>query len=79
MQRNAGDGKLLRGPATVGGVCAPPALDPLLRTAPGLPRRLDLSVHQVDALVAFMEALIDSALLRDGRLPDPFPGTAFPP
>lgn len=48
-------------------------LDPRLRTAQGLPRRLNLSVHQVDALVAFMESLTDSAFLRDERLSDPFP------
>jgi cytochrome c peroxidase len=55
------------------GVQNSPALDPRLRTAQGLPRRLDLSVHQVDALVAFMESLTDSAFLRDERLSDPFP------
>ena len=55
------------------GVQHSPALDPRLRTAQGLPRRLDLSGHQVDALVAFMESLTDSAFLRDERLSDPFP------
>jgi len=55
------------------GVQSPPALDSRLRSAQGPPRRLGLSVHQVDALVAFMGSLTDSAFLRDVRLSDPFP------
>jgi cytochrome c peroxidase len=55
------------------GVQDSPALDPRLRTATGAPRRLNLSVHQIDALVAFMESLTDSAFLGDERLSDPFP------
>jgi cytochrome c peroxidase len=48
-------------------------LDPRLRTSEGTPRRLDLSPRQIDALVAFMEALTDSTFLRDQRFSDPFP------
>ena len=48
-------------------------LDPRLRTTQGLPRQLNLSVHQVEALVAFLESLTDSTFLRDERLSDPFP------
>ena len=55
------------------GVQDSPELDPRLRGAQGGPRRLDLSVQQVDALVGFMESLTDSAFLRDQRLSDPFP------
>jgi cytochrome c peroxidase len=55
------------------GVQNSPELDPRLRTPQGPPRRLDLSVRQVDALVAFMEALTDTAFVRDERLSDPFP------
>jgi cytochrome c peroxidase len=49
------------------------ALDPRLRTAEGTPRRLHLSPGQIDALVAFMEALTDSTFLHDERFSDPFP------
>jgi cytochrome c peroxidase len=55
------------------GVQNSPALDPRLRAAPGRTTRLGLSAHRVDALVAFMESLTDSAFLRDERLSDPFP------
>ena len=58
------------------GVQNSPALDPRLRTPEGGPRRLQLSAHQVGALVAFMEALTDSAFLSDERLSDPFPCAA---
>ena len=50
-----------------------PGLDPRLRGADGSPRRLNLSGEQVDALVAFMEAMTDSAFLTAERHSDPFP------
>jgi len=55
------------------GVQNSPELDPRLRKDQALPRQLNLSVHQMDALVAFLDALTDSAFLRDERLSDPFP------
>jgi cytochrome c peroxidase len=55
------------------GVRNSPALDPRLRARDGEPRRLHLSPTQMDALVAFMEALTDSTFLRDVRFSDPFP------
>ena len=54
------------------GVKNAPALDRRLLTPEGTPRRLHLSLRQVDALVAFMESLTDSTFLRDERLSDPF-------
>lgn len=56
-----------------GEVRASPFLDPRLRGADGLPRRLDLMPAQVDALVAFLESLTDSAFLVAARFSDPFP------
>jgi len=50
-----------------------PDLDPRLRSGDGMPRRLDLTGEQVDALVAFMEALTDSAFLQAEKQSDPFP------
>lgn len=50
-----------------------PDLDPRLRGADGTPRRLNLTGEQVDALVAFMEALTDSAFLEAEKQSDPFP------
>jgi cytochrome c peroxidase len=50
-----------------------PDLDPRLRAADGSPKRLDLTGEQVDALVAFMEALTDSAFLQAEKHSDPFP------
>ncbi len=50
-----------------------PDLDPRLRGADGMPRRLDLNGEQVDALVAFMETLTDSAFLNAEKHSDPFP------
>jgi cytochrome c peroxidase len=55
------------------GVRNSPALDPRLLNDQGAPRRLDLSEHQIQALVKFLESLTDSAFLRDERLSDPFP------
>jgi cytochrome c peroxidase len=50
-----------------------PDLDPRLRAPSGRPRRLGLDETEMDALVAFLEALTDSAFLRDERLSNPFP------
>ena len=58
------------------GVRNAPELDPRLRALDGNPRRLYLSGQYFDALVAFMEALTDSAFLRDKRLSNPFPCSA---
>jgi cytochrome c peroxidase len=55
------------------GVQDAPDLDPRLRTADGSPRRLGLMPGQVDALVAFMEALTDSTFLTVDKFSDPFP------
>jgi len=54
------------------GVKASPELDPRLRDEEGSPRRLNLSEHQITALVAFMASLTDTAFLEDPRLSDPF-------
>jgi len=54
------------------GVQASPFLDPRLREADGSPRRLRLTSDQVDALVAFLEALTDSAFLHAPKFSDPF-------
>lgn len=53
-------------------VHAAPDLDPRLRGADGTPRRLHLTDRQEDALVAFMEALTDSAFLSAEQYSDPF-------
>jgi cytochrome c peroxidase len=53
-----------------------PDLDPRMRGEDGFPRRLNLSRTQVDALVAFLRSLTDTAFLRDARFSDPF---ACPP
>lgn len=54
------------------GVQDGPALDDRLRGPGGAPRRLNLSAAQKAALVAFMRALRDSALIADPRFADPF-------
>ncbi len=54
------------------GVQTSPSLDPRLREADGSPRRLHLTTDQVDALVAFLEALADSAFLHAPKFSDPF-------
>lgn len=54
------------------GVRAGPALDPRLTAAPGVPRRLNLTVADRAALVAFMRTLSDQPLLLDTRFSDPF-------
>jgi cytochrome c peroxidase len=48
-------------------------LDPRLRNLDGTPRRLALDSTQVAALVAFLEALTDTAFLHEERFADPFP------
>lgn len=60
------------------GVRADPQLDPRLREPDGSPRRLHLRPHQVNALVAFLGALTDSAFLRADRFSDPFHCSAAP-
>lgn len=54
------------------GVQANPFLDPRLRGPDGAPRRLHLTPPQVDALVAFLQALTDTAFLKAERFSDPF-------
>ena len=50
-----------------------PHLDPRLRGADGEPVRLNLSVAERNALVAYMETFTDLAFLHDRRFSDPFP------
>jgi cytochrome c peroxidase len=50
-----------------------PGLDPRLRNADGTARRLGLDSAQVGVLVAFLEALTDTAFLHAVRFADPFP------
>jgi cytochrome c peroxidase len=54
------------------GVQADPLLDPRLRAADGFPRRLHLAPSEIDALIAFLEALTDSAFLTSDQFSDPF-------
>ena len=54
------------------GVKDSPDLDPRMRGADSLPRRLNLTASQVDAMVAFLESLTDSAFLKDSRFANPF-------
>jgi cytochrome c peroxidase len=61
------------------GVQAGPALDPRLMVPPvapgpptGIPRRLNLTIAQKGALVAFLRTLTDDALAADPRFSDPF-------
>jgi cytochrome c peroxidase len=54
------------------GVQANPGLDARLRTIDGRPIRLNLSLTERDALVAFMRTLTDSTFLADPRFSDPF-------
>lgn len=54
------------------GVRPTPLLDQRLRAADGLPRQLNLTPSEVDALVAFLQALTDSAFLSAAKLSDPF-------
>jgi cytochrome c peroxidase len=49
-----------------------PALDPRLRGPGGAPQRLALSAADERALVAFMRALTDDAMLSDTRFASPF-------
>jgi cytochrome c peroxidase len=57
------------------GVQDSPTLAPGLRAADGTPRRLNLSVAQKQALVAFLGTLSDTALVADPKFADPFPAT----
>ncbi len=59
------------------GVVDNPNLAPQLRNppgqgAPGAPRRLNLTVQQKAALVAFIKTLTDTALATDAKFSDPF-------
>ena len=54
------------------GVRNSPDLDDRLRGADSLPRRLNLSPYQIDALVAFLQSLTDSSLAEDERFTNPF-------
>lgn len=49
-----------------------PDLDPRMRSPDGSPRRLGLAPSEIDALVAFLETLTDSAFLVDERFSNPF-------
>ena len=57
------------------GVQPHPNLNPRLRLPNGDPIRLNLSIAQKQALVAFMNTLTDAAFLGDPRYSDPFPGS----
>lgn len=54
------------------GVRSDPQLDSRLRGPDGAPRHLDLAPAEIDALVAFLNALTDSTFLRAERFSDPF-------
>ncbi len=54
------------------GVQPHPNLDIMLRGANNQPRRLNLSVEEREALVAFLETLTDEEFINDVRFSDPF-------
>ena len=54
------------------GVVNHPNLSPPLRGPGGLPLRLNLSVAQKAALVAFMQTLTDTTIATDQKYSDPF-------
>jgi cytochrome c peroxidase len=54
------------------GVRGGPALDPRLRGATGQPLRLNLSIEDKAALVAFLHTLTDTELLSDPKFGNPF-------
>jgi cytochrome c peroxidase len=54
------------------GITATPNLHPLLRNQDGTPLRLQLSVEDRAALVAFLRTLSDDSLASDERFADPF-------
>lgn len=56
-----------------GGVKSGPGLDARLRDPDGRVRRLGLTPSQAGSLVAFLEALTDTAFLADPRFSSPFP------
>ncbi len=49
------------------------SLDLRLRGVDSLPKRLDLSSTQIDALIAFLGTLTDSSFLRAAKFANPFP------
>ena len=55
------------------GIQDSPDLDLRLRAPDGSPKRLHLTPSQIDALVAFLTTLTDSAFLRAEKFSDPFP------
>ena len=55
------------------GVQPNPALDGRLRGPQGVPKRLNLTQAQRDALVAFLNTLTDSTFIADVRFSSPFP------
>jgi cytochrome c peroxidase len=55
------------------GVQASATLDQRLRGPNGVPKRLNLTQAEKDALVAFLGTLTDSTFLKDPRLSSPFP------
>lgn len=55
------------------GVRDSPNLSPALRGPDGTPRRLNLTEPEKQALLAFLGALTDDALLNDSKFADPFP------
>lgn len=57
------------------GVVDSPTLSPRLRGPDGTPRRLNLSLAQKQALVAFLGTLTDTALVTDPKFADPFPAS----
>ena len=54
------------------GVQAGPALDQRLTSAPGMPRRLNLSVSEKAALAAFLRTLSEQTVGVDAKFSDPF-------
>ena len=54
------------------GIQAGPALDNRLRAPGGAPQRLNLSVADKAALVAFMQTFTDTVLMADPKFSDPF-------
>lgn len=57
------------------GVVDSAGLSPRLRGPDGAPRRLNLSLAQKQALVAFLGTLTDTALVTDPKFADPFPAS----
>jgi cytochrome c peroxidase len=53
-------------------IAAHPNLSPVLKDALGDPVRLNFSVEDKGALIAFLNALTDESFLRDEKFSDPF-------